>query len=105
MKKSILMSALLLGGLVAASPKITATTLPTTLEQSQQENVKIDAEQLPEAVKNSISADESVATLSIAEAWQMTVPESKFHFKVIFDNGTEEKLSKIYDEAGNEIKE
>jgi antitoxin component YwqK of YwqJK toxin-antitoxin module len=104
MKKSILMSALLLGGLVAASPKITATTLPTTLEQSQQENVKIDAEQLPEAVKNSISANESVATLSIAEAWQIPVPEGKFHFKVIFDNGREEKLSKIYNEAGNEIK-
>ena len=103
MKKSILMSALLIGGLAAASPKINATTLPITLEQSQQENVKIDAEQLPEAVKNSITADESVATLSIAEAWQISIPEGKFQFKVIFDNGTEEKLSKIYDEAGNEI--
>lgn len=103
MKKSILMSALLIGGLAAASPTINAATLPITLEQSQQENVKIDAEQLPEAVKNSITADESVATLSIAEAWQMSIPEGKFQFKVIFDNGTEEKLSKIYDEAGNEI--
>jgi antitoxin component YwqK of YwqJK toxin-antitoxin module len=103
MKKSILMSALLIGGLAAASPKITAATLPITLEQSQQENVKIDAEQLPEAVKNSITADESVATLSIAEAWQMSIPEGKFQFKIIFDNGTEEKLSKIYDEDGNEI--
>jgi antitoxin component YwqK of YwqJK toxin-antitoxin module len=105
MKKSILMSALLLGGLAVTSPKITATTLPATLEQSQQENVKIDAEQLPEAVKNSISTDESVATLSIAEAWQIPVPEGKFHFKVIFDNSTLEKVSKTYDEAGNEIKE
>ncbi len=105
MKKSILMSALLLGGLAITSPKISATPLPTSYEQSQQENVKIDADQLPEAVKNSISADESVAALSIAEAWKMTAPESKLHFKVIFDNGTEEKLSKTYDEAGNEIKE
>lgn len=103
MRKSILMSALLIGGLAAASPKISATTLPTPLEQSQQENVKIDAEKLPEAVKNSISSDNSIATLSIAEAWQMPVLEGKFHFKVIFDNGTEEKLTKTYDEAGNEI--
>lgn len=103
MKKSILMSALLIAGLATTSPKITAATLPSALEQSQQENVKIDAEKLPEAVKNSISADESVATLSIAEAWQMPVPEGKFHFKIVFDNGAEEKLSKTYDEAGKEI--
>jgi antitoxin component YwqK of YwqJK toxin-antitoxin module len=105
MKKSILMSALLIGGLAAASPKINATTLPTSMEQSQQEKVKIDPEQLPESVKNSITADESVATRSIAEAWQMPVPEGKFHYKVVFDNGIEEKLSKTYDEAGNEIEE
>lgn len=105
MKKSILMAALLIGGLAAASPKISAATLPVAIEQSQQEKVKIDAEKLPEAVKNSITADETVATLSIAEAWQMPVPEGKFHFKVVFDNGTEEKISKVYDEAGNEIKE
>jgi antitoxin component YwqK of YwqJK toxin-antitoxin module len=105
MKKSILMSALLIGGLAAASPKITAASLPNSIELSQQEKVKIDAEQLPDAVKNAITADESVANLSIAEAWQMPVPEGKFHFKVVFDNGSEEKVSKIYDEAGNEIKE
>ena len=88
------MAALTLRWLGVKRPKITATTLPATLEQSQQENVKIDAKQLPEAAKNSISADESVATLSIAEAWQIPVPEGKFHFKVIFDNGTLEKVSK-----------
>jgi antitoxin component YwqK of YwqJK toxin-antitoxin module len=33
----------------------------------------------------------------------MPVPEGKFHFKIVFDNGTEEKLSKTYDEAGKEI--
>jgi hypothetical protein len=55
MKKSILMSALLIAGLATTSPRITAATLPSALEQSQQENVKIDAEKLPEAIGVNLS--------------------------------------------------
>jgi hypothetical protein len=43
--------------------------------------------------------------LAIVEAFQITQLEGNFHFDVIFDNGTEEKLPKKYDQEGNEIKD
>ncbi|WP_297337889.1 hypothetical protein [Algoriphagus sp.] len=104
MKTSMLIAAMFVSGMALANP---ATSLnPNTISLEQQEGkVKIEADDLPDPVKTTISNDETINQLSILEAWKWNTPEGKTLFEVVFDNGTEEKFSKKYDEQGNEIKE
>ncbi|MDG1276822.1 MAG: hypothetical protein P8O16_06035 [Algoriphagus sp.] len=105
MKKTLIIATMLFAGAAMANPiELTSQISPVGIEaQQEQEKVKIDPETLPDAVKASIAGDETIASLPIAEAWKISLPEDKAHFAVTFDNGTEEKLTKKYDEAGNEI--
>lgn len=104
MKKSMLFAAMFVSGLAFASPVASQNLVPVSTEQ-QEGKVKIEIDQLPDAVKTTISNDETVNTLTLVEAWKWTTTEGVKVFEVQFDNGTEEKLSKKYDEEGNEIKE
>ena len=105
MKKVLLMSALFVSGIAMATPTLINENVIVSESAIQQEKVKIEAEALPDAVKATIAADETVKALPIAEAFQITQLDGKFHFEVKFDDGTEEKLTKKYDQEGNEIKE
>ncbi len=106
MKKTILMSALLFSGVATATLVAAPNEISTvTIEMNQDEKVKIEADALPTPVKATITGDETVSSFPIIEAWQIAKPEGKFHYKVVFDNGEEEKITKKYDEEGNEIKE
>ena len=104
MKKVLLMSAMLVTGAAMATPQFILNNSTPMEVIAQQEKVKIEAEALPDAVKATITESEEVKALPIAEAYQITQLDGKFHFEVIFDNGTEEKLTKKYDQEGNEIK-
>lgn len=105
MKKIILMSAMMVAGATFTAPTI-ASVISTPIEITlQEEKVKIELDALPEPVKQSIAADETLQALTITEAWQIKKVDETLHFKVGFDNGTEEKLWKTYDAEGNEIKE
>lgn len=104
MKKSLLFAAMFASGLAFVSLEASQNFEPVSIEQ-QEGKVKIEIDQLPDAVKTTISKDETVNTLKIVEAWKWTRTEGVKLFEVQFDNGTEEKLSKKYDEEGNEIKE
>ncbi|MEP0710456.1 hypothetical protein [Algoriphagus sp.] len=105
MKKVLLMSAMLVAGAAMATPAVLQENVNPMEQIAQQEKVKIEAEALPDAVKTAIAANEEVKALPITEAFQITQLDGKFHFEVIFDNGTEEKLTKKYDQEGNEITE
>jgi hypothetical protein len=105
MRKIVLMSAMMAAGAAFAAPTI-ASTVSTPLEITlQEEKVQIKADELPAPVKQTIAGDETLKELSIAEAWQVTKVDGVVHFKVAFDNGTEDLLWKTYDAEGNEIKE
>jgi len=98
------MSAMLVTGVAMATPQLTLNQISPLSTEIQQEKVKIEADALPDSVKITIEEDEEVKVLAIAEAFQITQLDGKFQFEVIFDNGTEEKMSKKYDQEGNEIK-
>jgi len=103
MKKTILMSAMLFAGVAVASPQITSSVVTPMSTLLQEEKVKIEADDLPVPVKVTITADEAINKFPIAEAWKVTLADGTFHFLVTFENGTEEKLSKKYNEEGVEI--
>ncbi|RAI86017.1 hypothetical protein [Algoriphagus yeomjeoni] len=105
MKKVLFMSAMLFAGIAMASPVSTTTLNATTKMEIQQEKVKIETDALPDPIKASIAANEEVKALVIAEAFKVSKVDGTTHFEVVFDNGTEEKLTKKYDEEGNEIKD
>ena len=104
MKKILLMSAMLLTGVAIASPQLTTNSL-TPMSIQLEDKVKIEPNDLPDAVKNSIIGDETTNKFPVTEAWKVTLSEGVFHYIVTFENGTEEKLSKKYDEEGVEIKD
>ncbi len=105
MKKTLLMSAMLFTGVAMASSQITTTAATPMSIQFQNEKVKIEADALPVPVKVTITGDETVNKFPIAEAWQLTQADGTFHYKVVFENGTEAKISKKYDKDGVEIED
>lgn len=104
MKKSMLIATMFAAGVAFAAPLQASNLTPVGIE-IQEGKVKIEPDTLPDPVKTSIANDEEVKSLTIIEAWQWTMPDGSFQFQVVFDNGTEEKLSKKYDKDGNEIKD
>lgn len=105
MKKTLLMSAMLFTGVTMASPQFTTSAVAPMSIQLQEEKVKIEADALPDPVKAIIAGDETINKFPIEEAWQITQANGTFQYKVTFENGTEEKLSKKYDKEGVEIKD
>ncbi|AFL86120.1 hypothetical protein Belba_3628 [Belliella baltica DSM 15883] len=107
MKTKIIIPALLFLGMtsvpVFSSPTATETrAIEVTVQE--QEKVKIDPENLPELVKETIALDSETASLMISEAWKSTNEEGKTYFKIKFDKAGEE-LVKKYGVDGKEIKE
>lgn len=103
MKMTLLMSAMLFTGVAMATPQMTLENPHAKTILQQQEKVKIEADALPDAVKTTISSDETVNEFTIAEAFKIAQLDGTFHYEVVFDNGTEEKLTKKYDQEGKEI--
>lgn len=105
MKKTILMSAMLVAGAAFAAPTI-AEVVSQPMEISlQEEKTQIKPDELPDPVKQAIAGDETLKAFPVAEAWQIKGVEGEVTFKVAFDNGTADKLWKTYDAQGKEIKE
>lgn len=105
MKKIILMSAMMLAGAALVTPTI-AKVISNPLEIAlQEEKTQIKPDELPAPVKLTIAGDHTLNTLTLAEAWQVKKIDGVVHFKVAFDNGTEDLLWKTYDAEGNEIKD
>ncbi len=105
MKNTFIIAAMLFAGTAVAKTSHNSFANQTIGIELAQEKVKINPENLPDAVKATIAADETIAALAITEAWETVSPEKEVHYIVTFDNGTEEKLSKKYDMSGNEIAE
>jgi hypothetical protein len=105
MKTRFIFPALLVFTL-AASPMMVNAQIQEIekMVMMKQDKVKLDPEQLPSAVKTSIAADETIADLTITEAWQITDEKGETHFKIKFDNLGKE-LVKKFDINGKEIKE
>ncbi|WP_373399564.1 hypothetical protein V8V91_07635 [Algoriphagus halophilus] len=104
MKTLILVSAMLFTGVALASPPIALEKINPTTVSIRQDKMKIEAESLPKAVKNSIAEDDLVKSLPIDKAFQLTQLDGTFLFEVKFDDGTDEQITKKYDQEGNEIK-
>lgn len=104
MKTRFIFPALMVFALAASPIMVNAQTQETEKkEMTNQDKVKLDPEQLPEAVKMAIAANETIADLIITEAWQITDEKGATHFKIKFDNAGEE-LVKKFDINGKEIK-
>jgi hypothetical protein len=104
MKKTLLMSALLVAGTAFTSvPSIALAVSPTMEISMQEEKVKIEADQLSDPVKEAIATNESLKGLSITEAWQITSTEGVITYKVVFTNAEGEKSEKTYTADGTEI--
>lgn len=103
MKNIFIMSAMLLAGVAMASPQITTSVRIPMSTQLHDEKVKIEADALPQQVKETITDDDTVNKYPISEAWQLTQANGTFHYLVIFENETEEAMSKKYDNDGVEI--
>ncbi len=110
MKKTFLIFSLglfTMAGLQAQDLSLALT--PTSPEVDQafhfNEKIRMDGNDLPEAVKTTISEDEETQTLLISEAYQVTeAEEGTVHYEVVF--GMEaEATTKKYDAEGNKIKE
>lgn len=108
MKTQLIIPALFVMGL-AFSPvsAMSNAANPAAMETNfiqDSEKVKIEKENLPETLKETIKADETTRDAEVKEAWQMTDGDGKIYFAIKFDhNGTE--LSKKYDATGKEVKE
>jgi hypothetical protein len=105
MKKTILMSALLLAGAAFVQPSVAAISSDVIEISMQEEKVQINPNDLPDAVKATIAADESLQGAAVSEAWKITKEDDSVHFQVIFTSAEGEKTTKTYDPDGNEIKE
>jgi hypothetical protein len=103
MKKGLLVLALC----AFAFTGLQAQTTPPMEEQQteiSQDRVRVAPDDLPQAVRNSISEKEDVRDLRIAEAYQITNEEGELHYEVHFDKEGE-RVSKKYDAQGNEVRE
>lgn len=105
MKKIILMSAMMVAGAAFVTPTIADVISDTTGIAIQEEKTQIKPDELPTPVKLTIAGDDTLKELKLAEAWQVKKVDGIIHFKVAFENGTEDLLWKTYDAEGNEIKE
>lgn len=85
---------------VQAAPQI--SNLETV--QTLQDRVKIEPEDLPQVVKDTILDSEETKSLTISEAYQVTDAEGTITYEVTF-GVEEEALTKKYDSEGNEITE
>ena len=107
MKTQFIIPALLFLGM--ASAPVFANTNVAEKEAIQitvqeKDKVKVDPENLPVLVKETIAEDTETANLTITEAWQNTDKEGAIYYKVKFDKAGEEWVKK-YDANGKEIKE
>ena len=105
MKKTFLLTALIAAGVAFATPTIAYTLSSPVVILQEEEKTQISPNDLPDPVKQTIVMDETLAEFPVSEAWQITKVDGVIHYKVGFDNGTEEKLWKKYDAEGKEIKD
>ncbi|GMQ31617.1 hypothetical protein [Algoriphagus confluentis] len=104
MKKTILMSALLVAGAAFVQPAVAAVATESMEIILQEEKVQINPDELPEPVKTAIVGDESLQGAAVAEAWKITKEDGTVYFKITFANAEGTKMDKNYDPEGNEIK-
>lgn len=105
MKKTTLMSTMIVAGLAFASPTIGSVASNAMEITRQEEKKQIKPDDLPTPVKLTIAGDESLMSLTVSEAWQVKKVDGETYYKVSFDDGTAAKVWKSYDAEGNEIKE
>ena len=108
MKTQLIIPALFVMGLafspVSAMSNVTDPAAMETNFIQDTEKVKIEKENLPKTLKETIKADETTRDAEVKEAWQMTGEDGKMYYAIKFDhNGTE--ISRKYDATGKELKE
>ena len=108
MTTGILILGLATAPMLAMSSTLDSTAIETNFIQEQErqdkDKVKIEKENLPEAVRDAIKKDEKTGKAEIKEAWQMRGEDGKMYYAIKFDhNGTE--MSKKYDATGKEKKD
>ena len=106
MKTKLIIPALLAFGL-ATTPLFAQTTeqISESTEISlTQDKVKLDPENLPQAVKESIANDDRLNSLQITEAWQVNDEDGSMHYHLKFDDAGDE-VEKKYNAQGEEIED
>ena len=108
MTTGILILGLATAPMLAMSNTNDATAIESNFTQEQEkqdkDKVKIEKENLPQAVRDAFKKDEKTGKEEIKEAWQMRGEDGKMYYAIKFDhNGTE--MSKKYDATGKEKKD
>ena len=107
MKTKLIIPAVIVMGLAFSPMAAMSNTIEPVTEVNfiqDTEKTKIEKENLPETLKETIKKDEKTRDAEVKEAWQMTGEDGKMYYAVKFDhNGTE--ISKKYDATGKEVKD
>lgn len=106
MKTKLIIPALLAFGLSTAPLLAQSSEIVTESTEIAivQDKVKLEPENLPESIKESIANDDKVAALQITEAWQVHEEDGSMHFHIKFDDAGEE-IEKKYNAEGEEIED
>jgi hypothetical protein len=102
MKKVIMILALGVFGIAGVQAQEAIQQETTEISQDAQDRVKIEADSLPEVVRNTISENAETADLQITEAWEVRDQDGMVHYEVTFWK-EDESHTKKYDSEGKEI--
>lgn len=102
MKKTIVIAAIFIIGLGISAPQVFAKISFQEIH-FQQEKIKIKPDDLPVPVKTKITGDALVGALPLLESYKITQPQGKFIYEVVFDGGAEMRITKKYNEKGEEV--
>jgi hypothetical protein len=103
MKKLLLILAMGTFGFAVVQAKESPLLIHVVEHANQNDKVEIDEADLPQAVQDAIQNDREVKDMEINQVYQITKGNKRF-YKVIFEEGSfDEKLTRKYDAAGQEI--
>lgn len=106
MKTKLIITALLAIGL-STTPLLAQSSeqiLESTETTISQDKVKLEPQDLPQTIKESIANDDEISGLQITEAWQVTDENGSMYYHIKFDEGGDE-VEKKYNAQGEEIED
>jgi hypothetical protein len=102
MKKVIMILAMGVFGIAGVQAQENTQQETTEISQAAQDRVKIEADSLPEVVRNSISENAETMDLQITEAWEVRDQDGNVQYEVTFLK-EDESFTKKYDSEGKEV--
>jgi len=100
MKKTLVLATIFSVGLGLSSFQVFANS---DFQKTHFQQIKIKADNLPVPVKSKITGDAIVGALPLLDIWKIPQSDGKFIYEVIFDGGAEMRITKKYNDKGEEV--